>query len=98
MKTPSQRAKGKIKRPRFKTKLEVDIDNGLDGSAYAIPGAANYRTIENAMVRQRRKKMKEIEKQAQKDIKKHQEEERVRIQTRKNRKNRTVFDVIDIDD
>lgn len=98
MKTPSQRAKGKVRRLRLKTQLEVDIDNGFDGSAYAIPGAANYRTIENAMERQRARKMKVIEEQAQEAIKKHQEKEQARRQERINRKNKTIFDVIDIDD
>ena len=98
MKTPSQRAKGKVKKPRLKTKLEVDIDNGFDASGYLIPQAANYRMVKNAMERQRAGKMKAIEKQAMEDIKKHQEEERVKRQERINRKNKTIFDVIDIDD
>lgn len=98
MKTPSQRAKGKVKKPRLKTKLEIDIDNGFDASSYLMPQAANYKMVKKAMERQRAKKMKVIEKQAMEEIKKHQEEERVRRQERINRKNKTIFDVIDIDD
>lgn len=102
MKTPSQRAKGRVKRPRLKTQLEVDIDNGFDGSGYEIPGAANYRTIKNAMDRQRRRNLKEILKRdkelAKKEAMRKAEEIKITKQETIYNKNKTVFDVIDIDD
>ena len=98
MKTPSQRRKGKKKQKRFKTQLEVDIDNGFDASYFMNPTAANYRTVKNAMDKQRNKLIKEAKKQRKKEAELLAREKRVKEQERINRYNKTIFDVIDIDD
>ena len=102
MKTPSQRKKGKAKKKRFKTQLEVDIDNGFDASRYEQPTAANYRTVKNAMDKQRNKLGKALEERRKKRRKKAAyfiaKEKCIKEQARKKMKTQTVFDVIDNDD
>lgn len=98
MKTPSQRRKGKSKRKRFKTQLEVDIENGFDASRYERPTAANYRTVKNAMDKQRRKLAKAIEDKDRKEVEAIVKEKRIKEQAIEKMKTQTVFDVIDIDD
>lgn len=101
METPSQRKrrkKGQKKRKQFKTQLEVDIDNGFDASRFLRPTNANYRTVKQAMDKQRKKLIKEAEKIKKQEADAEAYEAYIKKQERINRKNKTIFDVIDIDD
>jgi len=97
MKTPSQRKRGAKKRKRFLTQLELDIRSGFDAPRYLQPSAANYRTVKNAMDEQRKKLEKEIKARNKKIAKEKAKEKRRKEQAKINRKNKTLFDVIDIE-
>ena len=97
MKTPSQRKRGAEKRKRFLTQLELDIRNGFDASRYLQPSAANYRTVKKAMDEQRKKFEKEKKATAKKIAEEKKRAKRKKEQAKINRKNKTLFDVIDIE-
>ena len=98
MKTPSQRKKGKTRRKRFKTQLEVDIDNGFDASRFLNPSAANYRNVKAAMDKQRKKLQTDRESLIRKEAEAIAKEKQIQANVIKKMKNGTVFDVIDIDE
>ena len=98
MKTPSQRKKGKKRQTRFKTQLEVDIENGFDASAFERPSAANYRMVKHAMDKQRKKQIREKKQMIRRISEEEAKAKRIKKQALEKMKNQTVFDVIDIDD
>lgn len=96
MKTPSQRNRdGAANRIKFQTQHEIDLANGVPSYEYSQPSRINYRK----KVGKEAAKMKVIKEQETKEAKKLKAEaDKLAEEKRIELKNKTVFDIIDIDD
>ena len=96
MKTPSQRrTDGAANRIKFQTQHDLDLANGVPSYQYGQESSINYRR----KIGKEAAKMKVIEDKDTKKAKKLKAEaDKLAEQKRLELKNRTVFDIIDIDD
>jgi hypothetical protein len=100
MKTPSQRRRdGAANRIKFKTQFDVDMANGVPSYEYGRDSGINY----NGGTRRKSGKTnivskRELEKEAKKVEKARKIREAKELALKKELENRTIFDIIDIDD
>ena len=96
MKTPSQRNRdGTANRIKFQTQRDLDLVNGVPSYEYGHSSSINYRR----KIGKEAAKIKVIEDKKAKEKRKLQEKaDKLKEQKRIELKNRTIFDILDIDD